>query len=323
MLEGAADVTLEQLTGQRMLTLTVDREAAGRLGIPVGDLLAYIDTLGTRKVGQVIEGRRRFDLVLRWDEASRRTPEAIADIPFRTPQGSLIPLSQLVTFETVEGPSTIQREWAQRRILVQANIRGRDLGSFVAEARAMLDALELPPGYTTQIGGQFEHLERAGQRLLLVVPLSLLLVFVLLYITYGRLGNVLRVFTGIPFGAVGGVAVLWLTGTPFSISAAVGFIALSGVSVLGDMVLVSRIIQLQKQGMALTESIFEAARTRLRPVLMTGLVAALGFVPMVLNTGIGAEIQRPLALVVVGGMITATPATLIVLPLLYLSFNRE
>jgi cobalt-zinc-cadmium resistance protein CzcA len=320
---GAVDVTLEQLTGQTMLTLSVDREAAGRLGVPVGDLLAYIDSLGTRKVGQVIEGQQRFDLVLKWDEGLRRSAEAIGRSPFQTESGQQIPLSRLLHIEEVEGPSTIRREWSQRRILIEANIRGRDTGSVIADVRRVLDEeIDLPAGYFTQIGGQFEQMERAQQRLMMVVPLALLLVFALLYLTYGRISNVLRIFTGIPFGAVGGVLALWLTGTPFSISAGIGFIALSGVSVLGDMVLVSRVMQLQKQGQELLAAVREAERTRLRPVLMTGLVAALGFVPMALNTGVGAEIQRPLALVVIGGMITATTATLFVLPLLYAEFNR-
>jgi len=321
---GAADVTLEQLTGQTMLTIAVDREAAGRHGVPIGDLLAYIDSLGTRKVGQVIEGQRRFDLVLRWDEGQRQSAAEIGRIPFLTESGKQIPLSQLTRIETVEGPSTIQREWAQRRIMIQANVRGRDMGSFVSEVRQTLEReIDLPPGYSVRIGGQFENMERAQRRLLMIVPLSLLLVFALLYMTYGRIANVLRIFTGIPFGAVGGVAALWLTDTPFSISAGIGFIALSGVSVLGDMVLVSRVNQLLKQGRSILSAIQEAARTRMRPVMMTGLVAALGFVPMALNTGVGAEIQRPLALVIIGGMITATAATLIVLPLLFAEFNRR
>jgi cobalt-zinc-cadmium resistance protein CzcA len=320
---GAVDVTLEQVTGQATLALSVNREAAGRYGIPVGELLEYVDSLGTRKVGEIIQGQQRFDLVLRFAEASRNSAEAIGAIQFRTAMGTLVPLRELLEMEIVEGPATINREWAQRRIVVQANIRGRDMGSVVADLRvALRERLDLPQGYFVQIGGNFENLERAQQRLMLVVPLSLLLVFSLLYLTYGKLSHVLRIFTGIPFGAVGGVALLWFLGMPFSISAAIGFIALSGVSVLGDMVLVSRVIQLEKQGWNLASAIVEAARTRMRPVFMTGLVASLGFVPMALNQGVGAEIQRPLAIVVIGGMFTATIATLFVLPALYLVFQR-
>ncbi|CAM2007571.1 efflux RND transporter permease subunit [Acanthopleuribacter pedis] len=321
---GAADVTLEQLTGWTMLVLEVDRAAAGRHGVPVAEILAYIDSLGTRRVGRVVEGQRTFDLVLKWQDAARESVETVGRIPVLTASGKQIPLSNLVTIKTVEGPATVNREWAKRRIMVQANVRDRDIGSFVKELRAALDQdLQLPVGYTTQIGGQFENMERAMQRLSMVVPLSFLLVFSLLYLTYGRIGHVLRIFTGIPFGAVGGIAALWLTDTPFSVSAGIGFIALSGVSVLGDMVLVSRVTQLQKQGQPLLTAVREAARTRMAPVLMTGLVAALGFVPMAMNTGVGAEIQRPLALVVIGGMTTATVATLFVLPLLYAEFNRR
>ena len=202
-------------------------------------------------------------------------------------------------------------------------MRGRDVGSFVSDVRRVLDSKQvtLPTGYYTQLGGQFEHLERARERLLIVVPIALLLVMTLLYMTYGRAIDALRVFTGVPFAAVGGIAALWLRQLPFSISAAVGFIALSGVAVLGDMVLVSHVQRLLRLGQEPLAAIREAAETRLRPVLMTGLVAAIGFVPMALNTGAGAEVQRPLATVVIGGIITATFATLVVLPVLYAMFG--
>ena len=202
-------------------------------------------------------------------------------------------------------------------------MRGRDIGSFVAELRQrMHEEVEFPEGYYTALGGQFENLERARQRLFVVVPIALLLIFSLLYLTYGKAADALRVFTGVPFGAVGGIAALWLRDMPFSISAGVGFVALSGVAVLGDMVLVSRIQQLVGRGRELGPAIREAAETRLRPVLMTALVAALGFLPMALNRGVGAEVQSPLATVVVGGMVSSTLATLLVLPVLY-AFFRE
>ena len=226
--------------------------------------------------------------------------------------------------QVVEGPSTIRREWARRRVIVQSNVRGRDLGSFVADLRRLLsEDIDLPEGYYTTLGGQFENFERARQRLLVVVPIALLLIFSLLYLTYGRTADAIRIFTGVPFGAVGGIVALWIRDMPFSISAGVGFIALSGVAVLGDMVLVSRVMQLLKQGRAPLKAIRDAAETRLRPVLMTALVAALGFVPMALNTGVGAEVQRPLATVVIGGMITSTIATLLVLPVLYAVFGAR
>jgi len=319
---GVADVSTEQLTGQALLTVEVDREAAGRLGVPAGEVLEVVEALGTRKVGEVIEGQRRFDLVLRLDEDQRSSAEAVGAILLRAGSGALVPLSRLATIEVVDGPSTIQREWAKRRVIVQANVRGRDIDSFVSDVRAALAAVDLPDGYYPRLGGQFESLERARSRLMVVVPLALLLVFALLYLTYGRALDALRVFTGVPFGAVGGVLALWLRDMPFSISAGVGFVALSGVAVLGDIVLVSRARQLEQRGLSRLEAIEKAALTRLRPVLMTAAVAALGFVPMALNTGVGAEVQRPLATVVIGGMITSTIATLLVLPTLYAGFRK-
>ncbi len=320
---GATDVTVEQLTGQAMLTINVDRQAAGRYGIPVGQILEVVESLGTHKVGQVLEGQRRFDLVLRLGDDSRGSAERIRQILIGTQTGAQVPLSSVARVELAEGPSTILREWAKRRVVIQANVRGRDVGSFVADVRRGLREVDLPEGYYTTLGGQFENLERAQKRLLFVVPVALLLVFSLLYFTYGRVADALRVFTGVPFGAVGGIVMLWVRDMPFSISAGVGFIALSGVAVLGDMVLVSYVMQLLRRGRAPLEAIREAAETRLRPVLMTSMVAAFGFIPMAFNTGVGAEVQRPLATVLVGGMITSTIATLLVLPVLYAVFGAR
>ncbi len=321
-IDGAADVTVEQLTGQGMLQVDVNREAAGRYGIPVGDILRVIESLGTRKVSQVVDGQRRFDLVLRLDDSFRSSTEAIGRVLIRTSTGARIPLSTVADISIVEGPSTIQREWAKRRVVVQTNVEGRDVGSFVTELREVLREVELPDGYYTTVSGEFENLARAQERLAVVIPITLLMVLVLLFLTYGRMSDALRVFTGVPFGAVGGVLALWAQNLPFSISAAVGFIALSGVAVLGDIVLVSRIRQLEKHGKSMAEAVREAARSRVRPVIMTSLVAGLGFVPMALNTGVGAEVQRPLAAVVVGGIITSTIATLFVLPVLYTLFAK-
>ena len=321
---GAADVTVEQLTGQAMLGIEVDRQAAGRYGIPVGEVLEVVESLGTRKVGEIIEGQRRFDLVLRLGDDAKSSKERIGQVLIHTEGGAQVPLAALADIEVTEGPSTIQREWAKRRVIVQANVRGRDVGSFVADVRrALYDEVELPEGYYTTLGGQFENLERAQKRLLIVVPVALLLIFSLLYLTYGRAADALRIFTGVPFGAVGGIVALWVRDMPFSISAGVGFIALSGVAVFGDMVLVSRVMQLLKGGLPALDAIRGAAESRLRPVLMTGMVAALGFVPMALNTGVGAEVQRPLATVVIGGMVTSTLATLLVLPVLYAWFGAR
>ena len=320
---GAADVTVEQLTGQAMLSIDVDREAAGRYGIPVGDVLDLVESLGTRHVGEVVEGQQRFDLVLRIGDDVPGSVEGIRALRIHTRDGAQVPITSIARIEVVEGPSTIQREWAKRRVTIQANVRDRDVGSFVADVRAALDdGPDLPDGYYTSLGGQFENMQRAQRRLLLVVPLALVLILALLYITYGRVTDALRVFTGVPVGAVGGIVALWLRDMPFSISAGVGFVALSGVAVLGDMVLVSRVRQYVQRGLTRGEAIRKAAETRLRPVLMTALVAALGFVPMALNTGVGAEVQRPLATVVIGGMVTSTIATLLVLPVLYSLFGR-
>ncbi|WP_437321612.1 efflux RND transporter permease subunit [Sorangium sp. So ce385] len=315
---GAADVVTEQVTGQPVLEIEVDRAAIARHGIAAADVLDVVEALGAREVGQLQEGERRFPVTLRIDDRYRQDPASIGRILVTAAGGERIPLARLAKIRTAEGPTAINREWAKRRIVVQANVRGRDVGTYVEEARARLDReVELPPGYYVRFGGQFEHLERAQARLLVVVPVALGLILLLLYFTYGRLLDAIRVFTGVPFAAIGGVVALWLGGLPFSISAGVGFVALSGVAVLGDMVLVSTIRQLTAAGMPVRAAIELAAERRLRPVLMTALVASLGFVPMALNTGVGAEVQRPLATVVIGGVISSTLLTLLVLPVLY------
>jgi len=301
----------------------VDREAVAHFGIPVQDVLELVESLGTRRVGEVVEEQMRFALVLTLDDRFRNDPLRLERLLVTAPDGQRVPLGKLAHINVVEEPSTINREWARRRIAIQVNIRDRDVGSFVADLKAAIAKVELAPGYYVRYGGQFEHLERAQKRLMIVVPIALLLVFTLLYLTFGRARDALLVFTGVPFAAVGGIAALWWLEMPFSISAGVGFIAVSGVSVLGQLVLVSRARQLLAAGRALAEATREAAETRLRPVLMTGLVAATGFVPMAFNTGVGAEVQRPLAVVVIGGVITSMIATLIVLPVLYSAFGPK
>ncbi len=322
---GASDVVTEQLTGQPMLVVDVDRTAIGRYGISAAEVLAVVESLGTREVGELQSGERRFPIALKIADRYRQSPEAIGRILVTSSNGERIPLARLAKIETVETPSAVNREWARRRVVVQSNVRGRDVGSFVADAQKQIaEKVELPSGYYVRFGGQFENLERAQQRLLIVVPIALALVFILLYATYGRVVDSLRVFLGVPFAAIGGVLALALRGLPFSVSAGVGFIALSGVAVLGDMMLVSTVRQLLDEGgRTLEEAIAEAAERRLRPVLMTALVASLGFVPMALNTGIGAEVQRPLATVVIGGVISSTLLTLLVLPALYVALGRR
>ncbi len=319
---GAADIVTEQVTGQPLLQIEVDRAAIARHGIPAHEVLDVVASLGTREVGQMQEGERRFPISLRLDERYRTDIDAVGRILITAANGTQIPLSSVARLRLVESPSTINREWAKRRIVVQANVRGRDVGTFVREANARIDEkVVLPAGYYVRYGGQFEHLERAQQRLLIVVPAALALIFALLYFTYGRVLDVARVFTGVPFAAIGGIVALWMRGLPFSIAAGVGFVALSGVSVLADIVLVSTVRQLLTAGMPLREAVEQAAERRLRPVLMTALVASLGFLPMAINTGVGAEVQRPLATVVIGGVISSTLLTLLVLPALYVVFG--
>ena len=294
-----------------------------RHGVPAKVVSDVIESIGGMPVGEVIEGQLRFPLVARLPDDKRNGAEAIGAILIPTAKGERLPLSRLADIKMDEGPATIEREWGQRRIAVSANVRGRDIGSFVADVKQRLkDKLQLPPGrYFYEIGGQFEHLERARTRLMFVVPLAAVLIFALLYATYQNLIDAFRVFTGVPFGWVGGIFALWLRDMPFSISAAIGFIALSGVAVLDDMILVSYVRQLRNKGMPLDEAVTEAATKRLRPVLMTTLVASLGFLPMAFSTGMGAEVQRPLATVVIGGVIGAMVMSLLVLRVLYVLFK--
>jgi heavy metal efflux system protein len=321
---GAADVSVEQVSGQPLLQVEVDRAATARYGIPAREVLEVIEALGGREVGTMQEGDRRFPVAVRVADRYRTEPEDLGRILVTAAGGERIPLAQLTRIKSSEGPSSISREWGKRRVVVQANVRGRDVGSFVSEVQRTLEReVKLPSGYYYRYGGQFENLERAQKRLLIVVPVALALIFTLLYFTYGRVKDAARVFTGVPFAAVGGILALWLRGIPFSISAGVGFVALSGVAVLGDMVLVSAVKDLIGQGVPLIEAIKRAAEQRLRPVLMTALVASFGFIPMALNTGIGAEVQRPLATVVIGGIISSTLLTLLVLPVLYAVFGSR
>jgi cobalt-zinc-cadmium resistance protein CzcA len=320
---GVADLAVEQVTGQPVLEIKVKRDQIARYGVPVRAVLDLVESIGAKPMGEVVAGQLRFPLVVRLPDEWRGSPKAIASIEIPTPTGERIPLGRLADIETVEGPSTITREWGQRRIVVTCNVRGRDIGSFVDEVQKKVAAnVALPPGrYHVEYGGQFENLKRARARLLIVVPIALLLILLLLYATYGNLVDTLRVFTGVPFAWVGGVFALWLRDMPFSISAGIGFIALSGVAVLDDMILVSYVRQLLNQGKPLEEAVEEAAVTRLRPVLMTTLVACLGFVPMAFSTGVGAEVQRPLATVVIGGVISAMVMSLLVLRVLFVVFK--
>ena len=315
---GASDVSREQLTGQPVIEVRVKPTELGRHGIQVKDALAVVEALGGIQVGVMPEGERRTPIALVLDARYRGSVAALGGVLVANGNGERVRLDAVATLTRVEAPATIQREGSRRRVVVSANVRDRDLGGFVAEAEAAIsERVPLPEGYFVSFGGQFEHLQRASARLMIIVPVALLLVLGLLALAYRRTRDVLRVFVGVPFAAVGGVVALTLRDMPFSISAGVGFIALAGVSVLGDMVLVSTIRRHLARGEPVAVAVEEAAARRLRPVLMTALVASLGFIPMALSTGFGAEVQRPLATVVVGGVLSSTLLTLLVLPVLY------
>ncbi len=321
---GASDVAAEQVTGQPILQIRINQEQIARYGVTADYVLGFVESIGSRAVGEVVEGQLRFPLVVRLPESVRSSPQSISDMQITTADGKRIPLGRLASVEIVEGPSTITREWGQRRVTVTANVRGRDLGTFVKEVQDRVAArVTMPQGrYRIEYGGQFEHFESARKRLLIVVPITLGLIFGLLYLTYGNVLDTIRVFTGIPFAWVGGIIALWIRDMPFSISAAIGFIAMSGVAVLDDMLLVSSIRQFLARGLSVDDSVTRAAITRLRPVLMTTLVASFGFLPMALSDGVGAEVQRPLATVVIGGVLGAMIMSLLVLRVLYMVFDR-
>jgi cobalt-zinc-cadmium resistance protein CzcA len=320
---GAADTTTEQVTGLPVLRIRVDNEALSRYGVPAQQVLDAIKSVGGIDVGEVIEPGRRFPLVVRLPLSYREDPQALEQILIPTASGQRLPLTQLVRIEESTGPSTIPRDWGERRIIVQTNVRGRDIGSFVKEAQGRIDReVKRPTGYTIEWGGQFEHLERAQKRLYIVVPVALALILSLLYLTFRSFRDALMIFSGVLFARVGGVVGLYVMGLPFTISAGVGFVALAGASILEGLVLVSSIRDRMARGVPKREAIEQARLARLRPVLMTGTVAALGFVPMMLATGIGAEVQRPLATVVVFGMACDTFLTMLALPVFYLLFGK-
>jgi cobalt-zinc-cadmium resistance protein CzcA len=323
-IEGNASVKTEQLKNQEVLQIKIKQDEIARYGVPAKAVLDVVEYINGKPVGEVVEGQLRHPLVVRLPEEYRNSPEMISGLLISTPSGERIPLTRLASVEVVEQPTVIQRDWGQRRIAVTCNVRDRDLGSFVAEAqKKVAEEVKLPPGrYRIEWGGTFEQLQRARTRLLIAFAVTLALIVGLLYWTYRNLLDVLRVCTGIPFAWVGGIFALWLRDMPFSISAAIGFIALSGVAVLDDMILVSYIRQLRAKGVPLDEAVQTAATTRLRPVLMTTLVASLGFLPMAFSTGMGAEVQRPLATVVIGGVIGAMVMSLLVLRVVYVVFQN-
>ena len=322
---GAADVKLEQTEGFPTLDVQFDRDAIARYGLTLREVSDTVAAaLGGREAGVVFEGDRRFDVVVRMPNVVRDDLEAVGALPVLTEGGLSVPLRELARFSFSEGLNQVSRENGKRRVVVQANVRGNDLGSFVAEAQEKIaDEVRLPPATFLKWGGQYENLQAASRRLSIMVPAVLLLIFLLLYMALGRVRPALAIYSAIPLALAGGVFALALTGLPFSISAAVGFIALSGIAVLNGLVLMSSVVDLRAAGKSLEEAIRESALVRLRPVLMTALVASLGFVPMALATGQGAEVQKPLAIVVIGGLITSTVLTLLVLPAIAKLLLRE
>lgn len=320
---GNADVYASALAPQSVLQIKVRQEELARYGVQARQVLQLVESVGGLPLSEVVQGQLRFPLVIRLPDRHRASPEAIGAMQLRTASGERLPLSRLADISIVESPSTIRREWGQRCLNITCNVRGRDLGSFVNEVQQRIaKEVTLPTGrYRIEYGGQFENLIRAERRLMIVVPIALALIFTLLYFTYHNFVDAARVFTGVPFAWVGGIIALWIRDMPFSISAGIGFIAMSGVAVLDDMILVSYVRQLRERGLSLDDAVSQAAVTRLRPVLMTTLVAALGFLPMAFNTGMGAEVQRPLATVVIGGVIGAMIMSLLVLRVLYMIFS--
>ena len=327
---GSSEVKVEQTTGLPVLTVRIDRQKAARYGLNMIDVQDVVaGAIGGTTAGTLFEGDRRFDIVVRLPESLRTDLEAMKRLPIAMPgpdaqnRRRFIQLAEVATLELAPGPNQISRENGKRRVVVTSNVRNRDVGSYVVDAEQALEKVTLPTGYWNTWGGTFENLQSATERLKLVVPAALFLVFLLLYAMFGNVKDGLLVFTGIPFALTGGVLALWLRDIPLSISASVGFIALSGVAVLNGLVLISFIRNLQEQGLPLVDAVREGTMTRLRPVLVTALVASLGFLPMAIATGTGAEVQRPLATVVIGGILSSTLLTLLVLPMLYLLAHRR
>jgi heavy metal efflux system protein len=324
-IDGAADVQMEQISGEAQLVIEANRDELARYGLNVSQVMEIVSTaIGGEAITEVIEGQRRFDVYLRMAEAYRNSPEAIGNLWIAGENGLRVPLSQVADIRLVEGPPTVSREDAQRRVVIQANVRGRDMGGFVEEAqRAISEKVTLPPGYFVTWGGQFENQERAQRTLIVVVPISLGLIFLLLYMSFNSVRNAALIMLNVPFALIGGIFALAVSGQFLSVPASVGFIALFGVAVLNGVVMVSYFNRLVRDGVPIDEAVATGAMLRLRPVLMTATVASLGLIPLLLSTGIGSEVQRPLATVVVGGLATSTLLTLILLPALYKWFAAQ
>jgi cobalt-zinc-cadmium resistance protein CzcA len=321
--EGAMDVKMEQAKGLPFVNIKPQREHLALMGLNISDVQqALQNAVSGTQAGLIYEGDKRFKLMVRLNDSTRTNIDTLKNIPIYPPrlenrELNFVPLGEVAKLSLIEGPNQINRQFAKRNMVVTANVSGRDLGSFIADAQIALDQVTLPAGYWLEYGGTFEQLQSASQRLQLVIPVTLLLILGLLYTAFNSMRDALIIFTGVPLALTGGVMALWLRDIPLSISAAVGFIALSGIAVLNGVVMLTFIKSLKENNTPVLQAIITGASSRLRPVLMTALVASLGFIPMAINSGAGAEVQRPLATVVIGGIISSTLLTLYVLPALY------
>ena len=322
--EGTRDVAMEQIEGEAQLVIRPDRLKLDRYGIPVDDIMALVaDAIGGTSAGQVIAGNERYDIYVRLAHDFRQDTESIGQLILQAPSGAWVRLKDVASIRVEQGPPMIRRDDVQRRIVIQSNVEGRDMGSLVAELdRRIHSEIDLPPGYTVVFGGQFENQQRAQARLMIVVPMALLMIFLLLYFMFHSVGQALLIMLNVPMALIGGILALWLSGQYVSVPSSIGFIALFGVAVLNGVVLVDAINRHRDGCRDIHEAIYHGAESRLRPVLMTAMIAGLGLVPLLLATGIGSEIQRPLATVVVGGLVSSTLLTLFVLPCLYARFSR-
>ena len=322
--QGTRDVAMEQIAGEAQLVVQPDRQALSRYGLAVSDVMSVVrDGLGGAAAGQIINGNERYDIYVRLAKRFREDRDAIADLRLQAPSGAWVRLGDVADVSIESGPPQVRRDDVQRRVVIQSNVQGRDMGSVVADIQdTIASEVNLPPGYSVDIGGQFENQQRAQKRLTIVVPVSLGLIALLLYFAFSSVGQALLILVNVPLAVIGGVFSLWVSGQYLSVPSSVGFITLFGVAVLNGVVMVESINQRIQDGLNVDTAVFEGAVSRLRPVLMTAITSALGLIPMLLSTGVGAEIQKPLASVIVGGLITATFLTLFVLPVLFGRFSR-
>ncbi len=324
-IKGTRGVEMEQIAGEAQLAIRPNRDALARYGIPVAQVMDLVaNSIGGLEAGQVINGNERYDINIRLQSGFRHSVEAIQNLTLQAPGGAWVKLSDVAQVKIESGPPQIRRDDVQRRVVIQANVEGRDMGGLVAEIQQRInDDINLPPGYTVVFGGQFENQQRAQAKLMIVVPVSLGLIFLLLYFAFSSVGQSLLIMLNVPLAMIGGIAALFISGQYLSVPGSIGFIALFGVAVLNGVVMVNAINQRISDGLDTGKAVFEGALSRLRPVLMTASIAALGLIPMLLASGVGSEVQRPLATVVVGGLFSSTLLTLVVIPALYSYFSKQ